>query len=163
MITYILIILSIFFFIIGTKNKIKDSNSKKWKETIGIIIESNFNQSDSYDVNSGNYKTFYTEIKYEFKPESSIKKTSSNIFPTRSNGYTTSKKEQLSLYKKLQKGNKVKVFYNPNNYNESCLIKGMNSKLNILFYLSVLLFGLGLGIWIQENGIYLFFEINNMN
>jgi len=153
MIVYILIIGGASFLFLGLIFKYTDLQSKKWIETNGTIIESKLNESYSIDTEHGSGKTkiYQTTIKYEYKPKETNKHLiGTKLFPIRSNGWTTKYQEQLSIYEKLNAGTQVKVYYNPNITSNCCLIQGKNHILNIIFYISFFMIGIGIGIYIQE-------------
>jgi len=164
MIIYILIITGVLFIILGFINIMQSIESINWIETDGIIIESQFLKKRELhsDESGGSYMVYQSVFKYQYQPKNSDKKfIGTKLFRINSNGWTTSREEQYSIFKKLQKGAKIKVYYNPKNIVKSCLIKGINHYIFYTFIIGILLIGLGIGIYFQElysNGLMLLLD-----
>ncbi|CAM4389687.1 DUF3592 domain-containing protein [Zobellia nedashkovskayae] len=141
---------------IGVILVFKDKSTRRWKHTSGTIISSEYNSKIESNSDGGRYKTFMTTCKYEYSLQGSNKKIiGTKIFPFGGNSWTTNSEEQLNIYRKLHKGNRIQVYYHPIYKSKSCLIVGENYNLKLIVFIGLLIFIMGVGLFVQN-----FTEIN---
>ena len=146
----IILIIGVMVFILGLTTYILDINSKKWNQTIGTITHSELKENISIDSDGRQQISYKADLEYVYQSNGKTKEiVGTQLFPY-VDMWTPYKKEKLAIIKKLKKGNKVNVFYNPKNPSKSCLITGSNyyTKYSISAGLAFVTFALV--IWIYE-------------
>ncbi|MFK5950582.1 MAG: DUF3592 domain-containing protein [Methylococcales bacterium] len=138
MITYLSLIL-IASFVIGALWKYFDS--RNWIETPASISHINMSEVYNRPISSMSTNKSFTEYKIDLKYEFTYKDkqyTGKQIYPLIPNVYSVKKhtEEILDAYKANQK---ITVFFNPNNPNDSCLITSKNVSALKVFSISFIL------------------------
>lgn len=146
----ITLIIGVIVFVLGVSTYILDKNSKKWNQTIGTITHSELKEKISTDLEGRQKISYKADLQYIYCLNGQTNEiVGRQLFPY-VDIWTPYKKEKIAVVKKLKKGNKVKVFYNPRNPSQSCLITGANyyTKYSISGGLAFIAFALV--FWIYE-------------
>lgn len=149
-----LITLSIGILVIlfGAFISIIDNRAKKWKQTIGVITQSELKESISFDSDNGISIIYRVNFEYTYMPDDKKEKIiGKQLFPY-VNVWSTCKREHLLILDKLKNGTKIKVYYNPNNLSQSCLLVGQNYQVRFLVSIGLAFIVFAIVFWIYKIG-----------
>src|SRR5690606_39327556 len=135
----IFILIGLLIVTYGMYQYVQNLKTSNREQTRGKIIKSQIVRT-SIDIESGD--TYNCQVEYKYKPKSTDEEILGNrILPFISIGNYT---DNLKIHKKLKIGAELKVFYNPQNISQSCLIKGQNFVYKVVLITGImcLLFGL---------------------
>lgn len=143
--SYIFIFFGIIIIVKAIILYIKNFRTLNWKKTKGIIIKNNLVKKKS---NLHKIDSFECEIEYKYIIIGSKEIIGNMILPFVT---TTDYTRSLEFNKKLKIGTVLKVFYNPKNNKQSCLIKGQHHTSKILFTMGLICLILGLLLYLGTN------------
>lgn len=129
-------IFGVIFFLVGLSSLIRGDKSKKWEPTNGVVLSSNL-KSESTRSEGVISHTYQTLIAYEYEWQGTTYKGRRIAF-----GYNPSSNQEWheSIYKKLQKNNKIKVRVNPKEPSQSVIATGPIGSINMVSW-PALIFG----------------------
>jgi len=129
-------IFGVVFFLIGLTSLIDGEKSQKWESTIGVVLSSKLDikstRSDGFVSN-----TYQTLVVYQYEWQEIIYKGDRIAF-----GYNATSNEQWheTIYKKLQKNKKIKIWVNPENPSKSVIVTGPIASMKMVSW-PALIFG----------------------
>lgn len=108
----------------GLRGYLKEKASEGWAEVPGKVLESRIEQSEKKSQKTSERRYRYEPVVlYQYEVDG--KTRSGNSLVLNSNPLDT-RTEAEELLEDFQVGNEVPVFFNPENPDESCLVRGGN-------------------------------------
>ncbi|WP_086477547.1 MULTISPECIES: DUF3592 domain-containing protein [Arenibacter] len=151
----ITILIGLAITIYGIVYKILDRSAKKWPYTVGTINSAQLAEKINTDVDGRRTARYKVALAYEYAVGGiGPMLEGKQLFPYLE-VWGTNRKEKIKILEKLEKGTKVKVYYNPRKTSHSCLIVGCNYAINyfIAFGLAFLAFPLVFWIYGKSNDL----------
>lgn len=146
----IVLIIGLAIMLFGTIIKFLDSNAKDWPKTIGTITKSELRKKLTTDSDGVSRYVYKADFEYDFKVNGEENsRIGKQLFPY-VEVWTSFRKEKMNIVKKLKKGTKVTVYYNPKNHSKSCLTVGANYFVNHFISGGFLFVIIAFVIWINE-------------
>lgn len=144
----IFIILGSIIIAYALRLKAKSQGTLNWHSTTGIIVT---NKLVRLITTADMGRRYECQVTYKYNTGSNNNSFVGNrILP---NLTISNYNENLNLHNKLKIGQKVKVFYNPSNLKEACLIKHENYLYKIPLAIGILFLVIGMS--------FAFFDINS--
>ena len=146
----IVLIIGLATMLFGAIIKFLDSNAKNWPKTIGTITNSEVLKKSTIDSEGGTRYVYKADFEYNFNVKGEENsRIGKQLFPY-VEVWSSFRKEKMNIVKKLKKGTKVTVYYNPKNHSKSCITVGANYFTSYFISAGFLFVIIALVLWINE-------------